>query len=144
IIYEWIRGWMKAVTMFPNGDFNKMEPFAPGIKLNALIDMEVGPDGKIYLLEYGSGWFSQNSDSGLARIDYNSGNLPPLVENLQVDKQSGVLPLTINATIEARDRENDAMTYMWDFGDGKTEETNTPQASHTFESMGNYFVSVTV
>lgn len=144
IIYEWIRGWMKAVTMFPNGDFNKMEPFAPGIKLNALIDMEVGPDGKIYLLEYGSGWFSQNSDSGLARIDYNSGNRPPLVENLQVDKQSGVLPLTINATIEARDRENDAMTYMWDFGDGKTEETNTPQASHTFESMGNYFVSVTV
>src|SRR5690606_23345320 len=39
---------------------------------------------------------------------------------------------------------NDAMTYVWDFGDGKTEETNTPQASHTFELMGNYFVSVTV
>jgi glucose/arabinose dehydrogenase len=26
-IYDWIRGWIKVVTMLPNGDFNKMEPF---------------------------------------------------------------------------------------------------------------------
>jgi glucose/arabinose dehydrogenase len=51
IIYEWIRGWIKAVTMLPNGDFDKMEPFFPGIKVNSLIDMEAGPDGKLYLLE---------------------------------------------------------------------------------------------
>ena len=32
--------------------------------------MEVGPDGKFYLLEYGTGWFSKNPDAGLSRIDY--------------------------------------------------------------------------
>lgn len=72
IIYDWIRGWVKAVSMLPNGDFNKMEPFIPQIKFNSPIDMEVGPDGKIYVLEYGSGWFSKNEDSGLARIDYSA------------------------------------------------------------------------
>ena len=73
-IYEWIRGWIKAVTMLPNGDFDKMEPFMEHIKLTNCIDMEVGPDGKLYLLEYGTGWFQKNPDAGLSRIDYNSGN----------------------------------------------------------------------
>ena len=31
-IYDWIRGWIKAVTMLPNGDFDKMEPFMEHIK----------------------------------------------------------------------------------------------------------------
>ena len=44
LIYDWIRGWIKAVTMLPNGDFDKMEPFFPSIKVNSLIDMEVGPE----------------------------------------------------------------------------------------------------
>ncbi|NNF18904.1 MAG: ThuA domain-containing protein, partial [Flavobacteriaceae bacterium] len=44
IIYEWMRGWMKAVSLFEDGPFKKMEPFAPNISLNNLIDMEVGPD----------------------------------------------------------------------------------------------------
>ncbi len=70
-IYDWIRGWIKAVTMLPNGDFDKMEAFVPNMKLANPIDMEVGPDGRFYILEYGSGWFSQNPDAGITRIDYN-------------------------------------------------------------------------
>jgi glucose/arabinose dehydrogenase/cytochrome c551/c552 len=71
IVYDWIRGWIKAVTMLPNGDFDKMEPFMAGTKFNSPIDMEVGPDGKFYILEYGSGWFSKNPDAAISRIDYN-------------------------------------------------------------------------
>jgi cytochrome c len=74
-IYDWIRGWIKAVTLTPAGDFDKMEPFMPSTKLSAPIDMEVGPDGKIYILEYGNGWFSKNADAALSRIDYNAGEL---------------------------------------------------------------------
>jgi cytochrome c551/c552 len=74
-MYDWIRGWIKAVTLRPNGDLDKMEPFMPSTKLSSPIDMEVGPDGKIYLLEYGSGWFAKNPDAALSRIDYNAGEL---------------------------------------------------------------------
>jgi cytochrome c len=71
-IYDFIRGWIKAVTMLPNGDFDNMEPFMEHIKLHSAIDMEMGPDGKIYVLEYGTGWFTQNADAALSRIDYDS------------------------------------------------------------------------
>ncbi len=48
--YDWISGWIKAVTMYPNGDFEKMEPFMQSTKFNSPIDMEMGPDGRIYIL----------------------------------------------------------------------------------------------
>jgi cytochrome c len=70
-IYDWIRGWIKAVTLQPNGDFEQMEPFIPHTALHNCIDMEAGPDGKLYLLEYGTGWFVKNPDAGLSRIDYS-------------------------------------------------------------------------
>jgi cytochrome c len=71
-IYDWIRGWIKVVTMQSNGDFEQMEPFMPNMTLHNNIDMEAGPDGRIYLLEYGTGWFQKNPDAGLSRIDYNA------------------------------------------------------------------------
>ena len=144
LVYDWIRGWMMALSLFPNGEFNKMEPFADQIKVNNLIDMEVGPDGRVYLLEYGSGWFSKNDDSALSYIEYNGGNRPPVVENIAVDKTSGKLPLTITAKVVARDREEDAMTYMWDLGNGETKETAAPELTYTYENEGDYFISTTV
>lgn len=143
-IYDWIRGWVKAVTLFPNGDFSKMEPFFPALKVNSLIDMEVGPDGRLYLLEYGSGWFSKNENSGLSRIDYNAGNRPPKIVDFTVDKTSGVLPLTVRAAVEASDPEKDKMTYVWHLGDGTTKETSTPALEHTFNNAGDYRLSVEV
>lgn len=144
LIYDWIRGWVKAVTMFPNGDFQKMEPFFPAMDVNSLIDMEVGPDGRLYLLEYGSGWFSKNDDSGLARIDFNSGNRPPKVLAFNVNKTSGNLPFNIRATVKAADPENDKITYVWDLGNGTTQETSTPQLDYTYSAAGDYRLSVEV
>lgn len=143
-IYDWIRGWIKAVSMYPNGDFKKMEPFFPAIDVNSLIDMEVGPDGKLYLLEYGSGWFSKNADSGLARVDYNAGNRPPKILAFNINKTSGVLPFSITATAKAADPENDKITYIWDLGNGTTRETSKPELSYTYSAVGDYKISVEV
>jgi cytochrome c len=141
-IYDWIRGWIKAVTLFPNGDFSKMEPFFPAIDLNSLIDMEVGPDGKLYLLEYGTGWFSKNADSGLARVDYNAGNRPPKILAFKVNKTSGILPLKVTATSKVTDPENDKITYIWNLGNGNTKETSSPQLEYTFNTSGDYRISL--
>ena len=69
---EWMRGYIKAVTMKPNGDYDRMEPFMPNTKFHAAIDIEIGPDGRFYVLEYGTGWFSKNADAGLSRVDYKN------------------------------------------------------------------------
>lgn len=142
IIYDWIRGWIKAVTLQPNGDFDKMEPFFPSIKVNSLIDMEVGPDGRLYLLEYGSGWFSKNPDAGLARIDFNGGNRPPVVHSITVDKTSGVLPFTVKLTTDVNDLEKDKVKYKWDLGNGTTKETDVPELSYTYTTAGDYAITV--
>ncbi len=68
IIYDWIRNWIKAVTLTDAGDYEAMEPFLPGVKLAAPIDIELGPDGSLYVLEYGIGWFKQNPDAALSQI----------------------------------------------------------------------------
>ncbi len=143
-IYDWVRGWIKAVTMTQNGDYDKMEPFMASSKFNAPMDMEVGPDGKLYILEYGNGWFSKNPDSGLFRIDFNDGNRAPVVEDIRVDKKSGALPFTAVFTVDASDPELDPLTYKWDLGNGETVTTLEPRLEHTFKEAGDYDVKVEV
>jgi len=142
-IYDWIRGWIKVVTMQENGDYDKMEPFMGGTKFNALMDMEMGPDGKIYILEYGNGWFSKNPDAGLFRIDYNGGNRPPVVTDVKVDKTSGKSPLQVTLTAVASDPENDAIIYTWDLGAGVTKTTTEPTLTHSFTATGEFEIQVT-
>ena len=142
IFYEWMRGWMKAVTMLPNGDFDKFEPFAPGVKMNSVIDMEVAPDGKLYLLEYGTGWFTENPDAGLARIDYIAGNRAPVVSAINVDKTSGLLPFTVKAIATARDPEKGKLTYTWDLGNGTKKETTDSVIDYTYTTAGDYTITV--
>ncbi len=143
-IYDWIRGWIKVVTMLPNGDFDKMEPFMESTKLHSLIDMEVGPDGKLYMLEYGTGWFTKNADAGLSRIDFNPGNRAPAIKDIVVDKTSGSLPFKVVATVEAADPEEDKMSYTWDLGDGVKKETAEPRLEYTYEKAGDFNIAVAV
>ncbi|MDF2192104.1 ThuA domain-containing protein [Paraflavitalea sp. CAU 1676] len=142
-IYDWIRGWIKAVTMKPNGDFDKMEPFMEHTKLNSMIDFEVGPDGKLYMLEYGTGWFSKNADAAISRVDYNGGNRAPKVDSLQVTKTAGALPFTVKATVKAKDPEKDKLTYTWHIGDA-TKVTNEPALEYEISKAGDYAISVEV
>ena len=144
IIYDWMRGWMRAISLYEDGTYNKMEPFASDIKVNNLIDMEMGPDGRVYLLEYGSGWFQQNDDSSLGYIEFNSGNRPPVIDHMIVDKTSGKLPLTVTAKVESHDRENDPLTFSWDLGNGEIKETTQPELTYTYSDAGAYKISVEV
>ncbi len=69
-IYDWMRDWVMAVTLRPNGDYEAMERVLPNAKFASPIDMELGPDGRMYILEYGKGWFVKASDAALSRIGY--------------------------------------------------------------------------
>ncbi|QPH40719.1 PQQ-dependent sugar dehydrogenase [Pedobacter endophyticus] len=142
IIYEWVRGWVKAVTMNAQGDYLSMEPFMANISLAAPIDMEQGPDGKLYILEYGKGWFSKNPDAGIVRIDYLKGNRPPAIKNLNIAKTSGLLPYKMTAKVDAKDPDGDALTYIWNLGKGITKTTTTPTLQYTFTKAGEYAISV--
>lgn len=95
MIYEWMRGWVRLVSLNPDGSIHDIEPFLSNITFNNLMDVEYGPDGKLYGIEYGTKWFAQNEDARLIRIDFNGGNRPP-VASLEVNKKSGALPLQVS------------------------------------------------
>ncbi len=144
IFYEWMRGWAKMVTLDKNGNYEKMEPFLSDMKFANPIDMEMGPDGRLYVLEYGTGWFSKNSDAALSRIDYNPGNRAPKTA-IQIDKKTGAIPFTVKASAEgSADPDKDPVTYVWHFGSVVQKATTSPLANFTFTKPGEYSIYVEV
>ena len=141
--YDWMRGWIMAVTMDEKGDLLRMERFLPSIKFNNPIDIVMGPDGDMFMLEYGTNWFAQNEDARLVHLQYIAGNRQP-VANFTVDKQVGAAPLTVQFDgTTAKDFDGDQLSYQWTFGSAKASAT-AAKASHTFEQAGIYEVSLTV
>lgn len=143
--YDWIRNWIMMATMNQKGDLQTIEPFMPGTNFHNISDMEAGPDGRLYIIEYGKGkWFGQNPDAALSVITYNGGNRPP-VAKMKVNKTSGVLPLTVHASAKGSvDKDGDALKYVWDFGDGKKIESDSSDVNYTFNHAGSFHMSVTV
>ncbi|MEL7533253.1 MAG: ThuA domain-containing protein, partial [Bacteroidota bacterium] len=142
-IYDFMRDWIFAVTMAENGDLEKIEPFLPNLKLSSPVDMEFGPDGAMYILEYGTRWFAKNKDARLIRIDYKAGNRAPNAE-IVADKLIGAAPMTVNFSADQSFDydEGDALQYSWTFPEGA--KANGINASHTFEQAGVYQVSLEV
>jgi glucose/arabinose dehydrogenase/cytochrome c551/c552/type 1 glutamine amidotransferase len=145
-IYDFIRGWIKAVTMDAAGNLVSIEPFMNGTKFNSMIDMEMGPDGKLYVLEYGNsgGWFKKNTDAGIARVDYNPGNRAPEISEITADKNYGAVPLKVTFKVKATDPETDKMTYTWNFGNGIKKVSTVPSVAYTYPKAGNFSASVIV
>ncbi|WP_152191597.1 PQQ-dependent sugar dehydrogenase [Georgenia satyanarayanai] len=110
-----------------------------------IIDMEFGPDGSLYVLEYGKGFFRQNPDAGLYRIDYNEGNQAPRA-SFTADPVSGSdAPLTVNFDASASfDPEGEDLTYEWDlYGNGEIDATGET-LTYTYEERGQYTVVLRV
>jgi cytochrome c len=143
IIYEWMRGWMRAVTMNAQGDYVKMEPFLEGITFDHPMDVELGPDGSLYVLEYGTYWFAKNPNARLSRIVYHAGNRPP-VAKLAADRTTGAAPLTVKLSARGSSDfdANDSLRYTWTF-DGAA-AANGMEVSRTFTTPGAHTVRLTV
>ena len=59
MFFDWMRNWMYLATMNDKGAITDIEPFMPNTTFNNISDMAYGPDGKLYMLEYGTKWFSK-------------------------------------------------------------------------------------
>ncbi|MEM8898405.1 MAG: ThuA domain-containing protein [Bacteroidota bacterium] len=139
--YDWMRGWIMAVTMNEKGDFERMERFLPNMKFNNPIDIIMGPKGDMYLLEYGSVWFSENEDARLIHLTYTGGNRKP-VAKIAMDKGVGAAPLTVTFDGDASiDYDGDELAYSWDFG-GITSSEASPV--FTFDKPGVYPVKLKI
>ena len=140
--YDWMRGWVMAVTLDDNGDFVRMERFLPNMLFNNMVDLVISPTGDFYALEYGTNWFTQNMDARLIHITYSSGNRVPLAV-IEADKMIGKTPFAVQFSGEAsKDFDGDALSYAWAFGDGGSSTEKNPV--YEYKTPGEYKVSLTV
>ncbi len=76
-IYEWSRNWIVAVHLDENNNIArnadgtpKMKRFCPNMTFKRPMDMELGADGCLYLIEFGTAW-GNNKDTQIIRIEHN-------------------------------------------------------------------------
>lgn len=149
LIIDFMRDWIMAVSMDENGDYKSMERFLPDEKFSAAIDINFGPSGDLYILEYGDAWFRKNSNSRLIKLEYNAGNRRPIVQ-ASSDKMSGAVPFEAQFSSEGtRDYDaydQDALIYNWEVvsDNGFKEFYSEKNPKVTFEKPGLYKVNLKV
>jgi cytochrome c len=143
--YEWGRGWIKTIDVGPNGERGAINSFFDSMQLSWPMNIEFGPDGSLYVLDYGDTWFGGSAASALYRIDYTKGNRTPQVV-LKADKTSGSTPLTVAFDpAGTHDEDGGELTWAWDFdGDGTTDATDEAAVSHTYDTPGQYHAKLSV
>ncbi|WP_432099880.1 carbohydrate-binding protein [Streptomyces sp. WAC 04229] len=134
---EFGRQWIKAVEVTGNGGYGAIEDFPwSGTQV---MDSDFGPDGALYVLDYGTG----SNNQALYRIEYLAGSNRNPVAKASADRTSGGLPLTVKFSSQgSSDPEGKPLTYSWDFGDGSTSTQADP--SHTYTTKGTYRPTLTV
>jgi cytochrome c len=136
-IYEWMRNWIFVVTMDEAGRFVQADPFLPKEKFSRPMDMAFGPDGALYLLEYGTQWFAQNPDARLTKIEYAPGNRRPIAR-AEASPSVGAAPLSIRFSAgETVDYDKDPLQYQWTLA-GTGVVSKEAAFTYTFKSPGTY------
>nr|WP_157166967.1 PQQ-dependent sugar dehydrogenase [Streptomyces typhae] len=135
---EFGRRWIKRIDQGTDGTVKSINAFPwAGTQV---MDMEFGPDGALYVLDYGTGYFNGDQNSALYRIENATGGHSPVVE-ASASVTSGQAPLETQFTAKGTDADGDSLTYAWNFGDGTTSTEQNP--AHTYGKNGTYTATVT-
>lgn len=136
----------------PDGPVTKIEDFLPNSALVAagmpvwdnVMDMEFGPDGSLYVLDYGDGFFRPNPDAGLYRVDYVVGiKGPRAVLDASVTSGDGPLAVEFDASGSSHPDEL-GLSYAWDFENSGTFTEGDAVESYTYTEDGQYQARVRV
>lgn len=155
LFFEWTRDILKAFRLDEAGQVAAIEPVLDTVgaangdqaTLDNGMDIEFGPEGALYTLEYGDGFFRENPDAQLARIDYigPDGNHAPRVQ-VSADRVAGLeTPFPVEfSSAGTSDPDGDDLAYAWDLdADGKVDATD-PNPSFTYKKEGVFQATLKV
>jgi glucose/arabinose dehydrogenase len=145
--YEFSQHWIKPIQMDSKGNIQQINTLTNGRDWAHLVepmDEEFGPDGSLYVLDYGSNWFGGSLDTGLYKINYAPGDKSPTA-NISATPTSGKSPLTVQFNGSgSTDPENDPLTYAWDFDGNGTVDSTAANPSFTYTANGQYYARLVV
>ncbi|MBK7874689.1 MAG: PQQ-dependent sugar dehydrogenase [Planctomycetes bacterium] len=137
VVGDYANGWLWRFVLDAAGNVLEEHPFELGNDTGAVVDLDQGPDGALYVLTFVRGT--------LARVRYGgTGNLAPIPQPL-ADRVHGVAPLRVQFQGSGStdpDQGPAGLTYHWLFGDGTTSDEADP--THVFTAPGSYVVTLLV
>jgi len=145
-LYEWSRDRIFDVKLDDRGDLLSLRRFLPGLRVERPMDLELGPDGRLYGIEWGEGFGGGNPDAQVFRLDYHpSGRRPPRAV-AKASRRSGPMPLRVafDAGASASRASDPRLRHAWDFdGDGRVDARGA-RATHTYRRPGDYTATLAV
>ncbi|MFF5115152.1 ThuA domain-containing protein [Streptosporangium sp. NPDC000509] len=143
--YEWSRNYLMEMRLDGSGNMLKTNRFLSNLGFRSPLDMKFGPDGAMYLIEWGVGYGGTNPDDGVYRIDYINGGSRAPVAKASGTPTSGQAPLTVQfSSAGSADPDGDAFTYAWDFTSDGTTDSTAANPSFTYTANGNYTAKLTI
>lgn len=147
---EWNQGKMYSIQLGAEDredvvDVNRILPgiFDSSAGFNRPMDFEFGPDGVLYMVDWGAGFGGNNASSGIFKVNYVQGDPAPIAR-ASADVTSGAAPLTVQFSSEgSRHPAGEAISLQWTFGDG-TAPSSEENPSHTYTENGSYTAQLTV
>ena len=138
LFYEWTRDYVKGIRLDNRRQVTGIEDVLPSVIFDNPMDLEFGPDGALYVLEYGDGFFSENPEAQLARIDFVRGNRTP-IPKISGSPTVGTAPLTVAfSSAGTSDPDGDALRYAWDFDANGTVDSTSANPTWTYQANGSY------
>lgn len=145
LITDYVRNWIMVVTMNEERtEATSIERFLPADKFihSEPLDMDFGPNGDLYIVEYGTG-----TRGRISRIEFNAGNRSPVaMANAMV--KSGATPFELQLSAKgSKDDDGDHMEYEWTVRPkegGESQTFSDPNPNLTLEKAGRYVASLTV
>ncbi|MEO8351013.1 MAG: PQQ-dependent sugar dehydrogenase, partial [Chthoniobacteraceae bacterium] len=150
LFYDWQRPYMKWARLDAGQNMTGIEPFPDIVRvaqgepdksgrfqIKRPVDMVFGPDGALYVLDYGETW-GANPDAQLVKISYQWGNIAPLAK-ITADPTAGHEPLTVELSgAGSKDLEGDPISYEWRLQPGDQVFARTEMAKLSIPAPGNY------
>jgi len=116
---------------------DNIKSIVPTGEIFTLMDWKFGPDGALYVMNYGGGFFSWDDSSALYRIAYVGGPDTPGPDPQRLPSSDD--PLEVPFSIG----KSGGVSYEWDFGDDSETSTDA-NPTHTYAEAGTYEVTLTV
>ncbi|WP_265521965.1 ThuA domain-containing protein [Oerskovia flava] len=147
---EWNQGKMYSLQLDGEQrddliDINRILPeiFDPSAGFYRPMDFDFGPDGSLYVIDWGQGFGGNNTTSGIYKVNYVQGDLAPIAR-ANADVTSGHAPLTVQFSSEGtRHPSGEAISLQWTFGDG-SEPSTEANPMHTYTENGSYTAQLLV
>ena len=137
-------GWIRTATLNANGDATGVSPTPFERAFVRPHEMEFGPDGSLYVIDWGDGFGGNNASSGIFRIDYVAGARRPIA-HASSNVDNGPTPLTVQFSSDgSQDPDGTPLTYAWDFDGNGTTDSTAASPTHTYNTAGTFDATLTV